>query len=80
MINGFLAPKIPPNHNLWCQQDGATTHTVVISKAALLLCFRSEYISCFGDVPWPPRSPDLTAPYFFFYGGISNGKLTVDVL
>ena len=25
-------------------------------------------ISRFGDVPWPPRSPDLTAPDFFLWG------------
>ena len=25
-------------------------------------------ISHFGDVPWPPRSPDLTAPDFFLWG------------
>ena len=39
MINEFLAPELPPNHNLWSQQDGSTVHTVVISKAALRLCF-----------------------------------------
>jgi hypothetical protein len=41
MINEFLGPKFPPNHNLWSQQNDATTNTTVISMAALHLFFRS---------------------------------------
>jgi len=63
MINEFLAPKLPPNHNLWFQQDGATAHRAVISMAALRLLFPQRVISRFGDVP--TRSPDLTALDFF---------------
>jgi hypothetical protein len=33
MISEFLALKLPPNHNLWFQQDGATAHTAVIILA-----------------------------------------------
>jgi hypothetical protein len=66
MINEFLAPKLPPNHNFWFQQDGATAHTAVISMAALHLLFQQRVIPPFGDVPWPPRSPDLTAPIFLW--------------
>jgi hypothetical protein len=29
-------------------------------------------ISCFGDVPWPPRSPNLTAPDFFLWGYLNS--------
>jgi hypothetical protein len=29
-------------------------------------------ISRYGDLPWPPRSPDLTAPDFFM--GLPEGK------
>jgi hypothetical protein len=58
MINEFLAPKFPPNHNLRFQQDGATAHSPVISMPL----FKQRVISRSGDVPWPPRSPDLTAP------------------
>ena len=50
------------------QQDGATAHTAVISIAALRLLFPQWVISRFGDVSWPPRSPDLTAPDFFSVG------------
>ena len=66
MINEFLSPNLTPNNGtLWFQQDGATAHTAVISIAALRRLFPQRVISRFGDVPWPPLSPDLTAPGFF---------------
>jgi len=40
----------------------------VISIAALCRLFLQRVISRFGDVPWPPCSPDLTAPDFFLWG------------
>jgi len=46
----------------------ATVHTAVISIAALRRLFPQRVISRFGDLPWPPRSPDLTAPDFFLWG------------
>jgi len=46
----------------------AKAHTAVISIAALRRLFPQRVISRFGDVPWPPRSPDLTAPGFFLWG------------
>jgi hypothetical protein len=33
--------------------------------AVFRLLFPQLVISRFGDEPWPPRSPDLTAPDFF---------------
>ena len=69
MINEFLAPNLPPNNNLWFEQDGATSHTAVIITAAIRLLFLQRVIPRFGDVPRPPRSPDLTTPDFFFCGG-----------
>jgi hypothetical protein len=41
MINECLVPKLPPKHNMWFQQNGATAHTAVISMAVLHFCFRS---------------------------------------
>ena len=66
MIDEFLSPRLPPDHNLWFQQFGATADTAVMSMAALCRLFPLRVISRFGDVPWPPRSPDLTASDFFF--------------
>jgi len=69
MINEFLSPNLPPNNGtLWFQQDGATAHKAVISIAALRRLFPQRVISRFGDVPSPPRSPDLSAPDFFLRG------------
>jgi len=68
MINEFLALTLPLNHNLWFQQNGAMPHVVVIGMAVFRHLFPQWVISRFGDVPWPPRSPDLTAPDFFSVG------------
>ena len=72
MINEFLAPKFPPNHNLWFQQDGATPHMSVINMAVLRRLFPQQVLSHFGDVPWPPRLLDLTAPDFFLWGNLKS--------
>ena len=69
MINEFLTPEVPPpNHNLWFQQAGATALTAVISMAAFHSLFPRRVTSRFGDVPWPPRSSDLTEPDIVLYG------------
>jgi len=73
MINEFLSPNIPPNNGtLWFQQDDVTAHTSVISIAALRRLFPQGVISHFGDVLWPPRSQDLTAPDFFLWGHLKS--------
>jgi len=73
MINEFLSPNLSPNNGtLWFQQDGATAHTAVISIAALGRLFPQRLISRFGDVPWPPRSPDLSAPDFCMWGYLKS--------
>ena len=70
ITNEFLAPKLPQNHNLWFQQNGATAHTAVINMAVLHLLFPQRVISRFGDVLRPPLSPDLTAPDFVCVCGV----------
>jgi len=73
MINEFLYPNLPQNNGtLWFQQDGATAHMAVISITALRPLFPQWVISCFGDVPWPPRLLDLTAPDFFLWGYLKS--------
>jgi len=47
IINEFLAPKLPPNHNLRFQQDGAEAHSAVISMPL----FQQQVISRSSDVP-----------------------------
>jgi len=73
MINEFLSPNLPPNNGtLWFQQDGATAHTAVISIYALRRLFPQRVISRFCDVPWPPRSSELSAPDFFLWGYLKS--------
>ena len=53
---------------LWWQQDGAPAHT---SRAAIQYLqgqFPGKLISKRGEVPWPPRSPDLAILDFFAWG------------
>ena len=54
--------------NVYFQQDGATSHTANASMAVVRNMFPGRLISRFGDVPWPPRSPDLSTCDFFLWG------------
>ncbi|PSN53790.1 hypothetical protein C0J52_06219 [Blattella germanica] len=61
--------------NLYFQQDGATAHTARNSMAFLRTEFMSV-ISRFGDIPWPPHSPDLSIPDFFLWGYLKQNVYT----
>ena len=54
--------------NIWFQQDGATAYTARETIDMLRTHFPNRVISRFGDVPWPPRSPDLSPLDFFLWG------------
>ena len=56
----------------WFQQDEATSHTARISIEVLRQKFPGRLISRFGDIPWPPRSPDLTSCDFFLWGYLKS--------
>ena len=47
---------------MWFEQDGTTCHT----PNATMKLFPDKVISKNGDVSYPPRSPDLTAPNFLW--------------
>ena len=70
MITEFLIPELERQnvHHTWFQQDGATAHTARETMTLLKDCFPNRLISRFGDIPWPPRSPDLTPCDFFLWG------------
>jgi hypothetical protein len=72
MINEFLALKLLLNHNLWFQQNGAMAHMAMTGMAVLHRLFLQRMISRFGDVPWPPGLPDLTALEFFLWGYLKS--------
>ena len=49
------------------QQDGATAHTANESMTTVRNMFPGHHISRFGDVPWPPRTLDLSTCDFFLW-------------
>jgi hypothetical protein len=72
MLRNFCEPElrrrgIDPS-SVWFQQDGATGHTARASMSVLREMFPQYLISCGGDVPWPARSPDLSACDYFLWG------------
>lgn len=72
MIPDFFLPNLRahPSYSshTWFQQDGATAHTARASMNLLQENFPQKLISRFGDIPWPPRSPDLTPMDLFLWG------------
>jgi len=75
MINEFMSPNLPPNNGtLRFHQDGTIAHTALISIAVLRCLFPQRVIFHFGDVPWPPCSPNLTASDFFLWGYLKCKK------
>lgn len=76
MLNTFLEPELRRRnidlHTVWFQQDGATAHTARASMARLREMFPRRVISRNGDVPWPARSPDLTACDYWLWGYLKS--------
>jgi len=54
------------------QQDGSTAHTARASMSVLRKMFPQHVISRAGDVPWPARSPDLSACDYFLWGCLKS--------
>jgi transposase len=79
MLNTFVAEQLqnfPDLHNPWFQQDGATAHTARASMMAVRQLFGNHVISRFGDIHWPPRSPDLSVCDFFLWGHLKSKVYT----
>jgi len=72
MLSNFLRPQLRSlrvnMEEMWFQQDGATAHTARASMTVFRQMFPQHVVSRFGDVPWLPRSPDLSACDFFLWG------------
>ena len=63
------------NQNVLLQQDGDTAHTARAAMAVVRVMFPDRLISRFGDIPWPPRSPDLSMCVFFFLWGYLKSRV-----
>lgn len=76
MIQNFFLPRLQNcpfvNRNTWFQQDGATAHTARITIEMLRNCFPEKFISRFGDMAWPARSPDLSPCDYFLWGYLKS--------
>jgi len=76
MLTQFFFPELQRRlvsiRKVWFQQDGATSHTARASMEVLRQKFPGRLISRFGDVPWPPRSPDLSLCDFFLWGHLKS--------
>ena len=85
MIQNFYLPELRAQarkrNNLfkmktqWFQQDVAPPHTARETRHFLKQHLEGRFISLYDVVEWPPYSPDLTPPDFFF-GGISRTEST----
>ncbi|KAJ8880648.1 hypothetical protein PR048_017118 [Dryococelus australis] len=53
---------------MWFQQDCETSNTARQTMALLQELFPARTLSRNGNISWPPRSPNLTAPDFFICG------------
>ena len=76
MLRNFCEPELHCHgidlSSVWFQQDGATIHTARASMSVLREMFPQHVISCGGDVPWPARSPDLSACDYFLWGYLKS--------
>lgn len=76
MLNDYFLPILREHpaysSQTWFQQDGATPHTARETMALLRDLFPNKLISRFADLPWPPRSPDLTPMDFFLWGYLKS--------
>jgi hypothetical protein len=63
------------NGELWFQQDGTTAH----AAAELMDCLRAVHpgriVPGFGNIFWPARSPDFSAPDYFSLATLESGTV-----
>ncbi|GBP23624.1 hypothetical protein EVAR_80241_1 [Eumeta japonica] len=72
MIENCFTPKFQnfPGFKIrtWFEQDSTTTHAFNTAMPVFRQRFPNKLISRRGDIPWPPRSPDLSPMDFFLWG------------
>ena len=76
MFENYFLPELRRRRintaSMWFQQDGVTAHTARASMTAVRAAFPNHVISRFGDLPWPPRSPDLSMCDFYLWGFLKS--------
>jgi len=80
MLRNFCEPELRRRgldlSSVWLQQDGTTAHTARASMNVLREMFPQHVISRDGNVPWPARSPDLSACDYFLWGYLKSRVFT----
>ncbi|XP_021940084.1 uncharacterized protein LOC110839855 [Zootermopsis nevadensis] len=66
---GSVMKKKPPGLPA---SDNSTAHTARASMQVVGGMFPQHVISRFGDIPWPPRSPDLSVFDYFLWGYLKS--------
>lgn len=81
VYNDFLINTLPAllmelpiqiRQNMWLLQDGAPPHFALNVRATLNQQFPERWIGRGANVPYPPRSPDLTCMDYYLWGRIKN--------
>lgn len=71
LLNSFFLPPLwhcrLPWQNIWFQQDGTTAHTTQPVMEQVQQAFPERVFFRFGDILWPPQSPDLAILDYFFW-------------
>jgi hypothetical protein len=79
-VENFALPQLQEaeaqsQHEIRFQQDGAPPHWSLHVRALPNQLYPSRWLGRDGPIAWPPRSPDLTPPDFF-YGAMSRTRCT----
>jgi hypothetical protein len=75
MLEQFLIPQLDEDDqegHIHFQQDGAPLHYLEAVREYLDTRFLGRWIGRAAPIAWPPRSPDLTPLYFFFWGFVKD--------
>lgn len=75
MLQDYLVPLLEETgemDEIYFMQDGAAPHFAKTVRSFLSDTFPARVIGRGCDIPWPPRSPDLTPCDFFLWGYIKN--------
>lgn len=63
------------NGELWFQQYGMTAHAAAESVDRLRAMRSGRIVPGFGNIFWPARSPDFSAPDFFSLATLDSGSV-----
>ena len=76
MLRNFSEPELRCHgidlSSVWLQQDGETAHTGRASTSVVREMSTQHVISHGGNVPWPARSPVLSACDYFLWGYLKS--------